>query len=72
MQYNIYLSEEQLEKLIETGKRKTGPEAAVEAGEDYIAEDYSGGNFDDAYSNGVRDGETEGARELLALIGIKY
>jgi hypothetical protein len=33
--------------------------------EDFNAPDYSGGNFDDAYEGGVKDGETGTARYLL-------
>lgn len=33
--------------------------------EDFCAYDYSGGNFDDAYSGGVDDGEAFLAKEIL-------
>lgn len=39
-------------------------DAAIES-EDFSAYDASGGNFDDAYSIGVSDGEISLARELL-------
>ena len=34
--------------------------------EDWSACDYSGGNFDDAYWGGLKDGEVTIARDLLA------
>jgi len=33
--------------------------------ENFMVDDYAGGNFDDAYSGGVEDGEASLARELL-------
>ena len=33
--------------------------------EDFDPNDYSGGNFDDAYSGGCADGETSLARNIL-------
>ena len=33
--------------------------------EDFVVDDYAGGNVDDAYSGGNRDGEVELARSLL-------
>ena len=36
---------------------------------DFMVDDYAGGNIDDAYYGGNRDGETDLARELLAEFG---
>ena len=36
--------------------------------EDFNAMDYSGGNFDDAYYGGEKDGQTELAREILEML----
>jgi len=35
---------------------------------DFMVDDYAGGNIDDAYYGGVRDGEVLLARELLGII----
>jgi hypothetical protein len=40
--------------------------------EDFNPEDYSGGNFDDAFDGGVRSGETWLAREILDDLGISW
>lgn len=37
----------------------------ADKGEDANPQDYSGGNFDDAWSGGEQDGETHLAREIL-------
>ena len=37
--------------------------------EDFNAHDASGGNFDDAYSLGVTDGEISLARDILEWLG---
>ena len=37
--------------------------------EDFMVDDYAGGNIDDAYYGGNTDGETDLARELLAEFG---
>jgi hypothetical protein len=34
--------------------------------------DFSGGNYDDAYSGGVADGETELAREVLTQLEVAF
>ncbi len=54
------ISQEFLDKLVELAKRRvlTGSAGA------YIS-DFSGGNEDDAYFGGVKDGETLLAREIL-------
>ena len=36
--------------------------------EDFNAPNYSGGNFDDAYAGGERDGATGLAREILPVL----
>jgi len=40
--------------------------------EDFCPCDFSGGNYDDAYSGGRKDGETSLAREILDQLGVKY
>ena len=49
-----------IELLEELAKKKT-----LYDREDYDPQDFSGGNFDDAYSRGCDDGEVALARELL-------
>lgn len=66
------LNEETIKHLKELADRRTGPEAAEANGEEYyIAGDYAGGNFDDAYENGCADGETAVARYVLDALGLK-
>jgi len=40
-------------------------QAAVKDSEDFIVDEYAGGNVDDAYSIGFRDGQIALARQLL-------
>ena len=49
-------------KLEEKAKERTW---ADQFGEDTIIDDFAGGNVDDAYYGGARDGEIEYARRLL-------
>lgn len=41
-------------------------------GDDFVVDDYAGGNVDDAYQGGIRTGETILARDLLDKLGIPY
>lgn len=36
--------------------------------EEFMVDDYAGGNIDDAYQGGIKDGRVELARELLAIL----
>ncbi len=36
--------------------------------EDFMADDYAGGNIDDAWSSGMADGNCEIAHEILAIL----
>jgi hypothetical protein len=38
--------------------------------EDVVIDDYAGGNVDDAYWRGTRDGETSLARDILVALGL--
>lgn len=38
-------------------------------GDNFVVDDMAGGNVDDAYDGGWRDGETMLARELLEIFG---
>lgn len=40
--------------------------------DDFNADDYSGGNFDDAFSGGVDAGRVDLARDLLNMMGIEF
>ena len=51
------------DKMIELAKRKTWIDD-----EDFNADEYSGGNFDDAYSAGLSDGKTLFARSIVKMI----
>ena len=54
---------ELIEKLEKFAKRECWGDD-----EDFCAMDYCGGNFDDAYSGGVDDGETYLARVVLGVL----
>ena len=56
-------------------KLKTFAESRVfcdDDGEDVIVDDYAGGNIDDAFYLGERQGEVMLAREILDAIGVDY
>lgn len=36
--------------------------------EDFIADDYAGGNVDDAWESGMSDGQTDACNDILAII----
>lgn len=40
--------------------------------DEFMPDDYAGGNIDDAYYGGVSDGEILLAREILDALGIAY
>ena len=63
----MQLTPELITRLQKAAKRETWAE-----NEDFCAYDYSGGNFDDAYEGGSRDGETFLAQEILEALNIEY
>ena len=67
------LSQEYIETLKKLAKKKTWYEQSEEDGKDYMdVQDFCGGNFDDAYAGGERDGKIEMAREVLDALAIEY
>jgi hypothetical protein len=54
-------------KLVEIAQQK-----AWSDNEDFNPMDNSGGNYDDAYFGGSRDGETALARYILDSLGVSY
>lgn len=65
------LSEEFIEQLKKKASRTTWAEQVGDDGI-FVVDDFSGGNQDDAYDGGIRDGETELAREVLFSLGIEW
>ena len=61
------MKQEIIDKLLLHAKKKL-----LHDNEDACVYDYSGGNVDDAYEIGERDGYTEFARELLTDLGLTY
>lgn len=57
-----------IEKLTQLIREKASKEARSDT-KDFNAMDYSGGNFDDAFSMGVGDGGIFFARKLLKFLG---
>jgi len=72
MTYTIELSDDNVAQLKKLASKMTCSEKAEKRGEDFIPEDWSGGNFDDAYQLGCDDEAVEDARELLDLCGIVW
>lgn len=63
---------EYIEKLKAIAKQKTWEDRDRESGEHFIAYDWCGGNFDDAYSGGCQTGTIEMARQVLTELGIDF
>lgn len=61
------LSPEFIEKLKAQAKR-----VAWIDDEEFMPDDYAGGNIDDAYNGGSEDGETTMARQVLKELGIEW
>ena len=60
-----------IERLKNIAKRQTWEDGLAE--DEYLnPQDFSGGNFDDAYAGGTRTGETDVARMVLRELGIDY
>lgn len=72
MTFTIELPDEYVERLKKLAPKLTCVEKAEKNGEDFIPEDWAGGNFDDAYQLGCDDESIEDARNLLDLCGIKW
>ncbi len=60
------MPEELIQKLKKIASRKCWSDD-----EEFIPDDYAGGNIDDAYSGGVDDGRVDMAREILAELGVE-
>lgn len=61
------LTQEQIQEIKTIAETKL-----VSDNEDFCANDYSGGNFDDAYYMGTTDGEILMARNVLDMLNIEY
>lgn len=57
-------------RLIKAAQRTTWSDQCQNNGD--VIDDFAGGNVDDAYDGGQRDGETELAQEILGELGIEY
>lgn len=64
---NIIITEEFKKRLLKLAKKKARCDK-----EDFMVDDYAGGNIDDAYSIGADDGEILMAREICDEIGLEY
>jgi hypothetical protein len=56
-----------LDELIAEVEKKAEGDAWCDD-EEFMPDDYAGGNIDDAYNGGVNDGEIIAAREFLELL----
>jgi len=61
------MNEEMIEKLKKIARRTAWSDE-----EDFVVDDYAGGNVDDAYSGGERDGEIQLARVILHSMNISW
>lgn len=61
---------EQLEQLRTLVAKTAAEQGWSDDGEDFMVDDYAGGNVDDAYSGGVRDGKIGFAREIAKLLNV--
>ncbi len=61
------LSPETIEKLVDIITKRASLDATCDV-EDFNIYDYCGGNYDDAYEIGMRDGEIFFASALLSII----
>lgn len=52
--------------------KKLARETAWSDNEEFMVDDYAGGNEDDAYYGGQRDGEIALARKILTSMGIGW
>lgn len=66
------LSEKFIEKLKQLARQTTWADAAEEDGDEFMIDDYCGGNVDDAFSGGESVGETNLAREILTHLKISW
>lgn len=58
------------EKIIEFLK-SIAKEKAWDDDEDFIVDDYAGGNVDDAFYGGQRSGCIDLARDILVMLGLR-
>lgn len=68
----MQLSDKMIERLTKLAKQGCWFDSNDEDDGDTTVDDYAGGNVDDAYEGGVRNGETELSREILTDLGIEY
>jgi hypothetical protein len=61
------MKQETLNKLLELAKK-----TVRRYEDDFMADDYAGGNIDDAWYGGMKDGERSLAQEILDLEGVEY
>lgn len=65
------LPETFIESLKKLANKKSWDDVSRDNGDEYMdANDFSGGNFDDAYQGGYIAGQIDMAREILALLKI--
>jgi hypothetical protein len=64
------LSKEVIDNLIKLAKNETIFDGDDDG--DVVIDDYAGGNVDDAYYLGERNGQTYLARDILAGLDIKW
>ncbi len=70
--FTVTLTDDQIKDLVKKAERSTGSEASEEDEEEFNPDDRYGGNADDCYAAGERDGETYAAREFLTHLGISF
>jgi len=61
-----------INQLKNLARSRSGEDQARDNGEDFIPDDYAGGNIDDAYSNGYETGQIDLARTILSSLNIAW
>lgn len=60
------------DQMIERLKKLARKNAWFDVDGDLLVDDYAGGNVEDAYLGGERDGEIQLARDILNSMGISW
>lgn len=63
----VMLSDVQIEEL-----KVLAQTEAWDDDEDFVVDDYAGGNMDDAFYGGHRAGQIDMARQVLTMMGVNW
>lgn len=69
--HTVELPQHLIDSLINVAKQKSAFDDLADD-EFYVADDYAGGNIDDAFNNGMNEGNISMARLVLTTCGINW